>query len=370
MRQKSGNNFWFFLQFVFGIVVIGALVSACSLPGSSSATTTTTSAGTTPTATSSSSHPVAGQPTATGKLSSGAQLPENEVKPLTFNLAYNDAAMENAVAQIYTPGSSTFHQYLTADQIVQRYALSAAQQQQVEDWLTQHGYTIDATDTLHSGIKVHATVATIERSLNIKLQSFTLAGHVFFMQQGVPTLPQPVSSLVASVVGLDNFALPQFQPPAGLLVHGTTLAGNCANYGAKQDLTRNKIAAAYQVNQLYQQGFQGQGMTIGVAEFGDAYSPQDLANYAACVGIATPNVQNINVDGTLASGSGEGEAIMDLELIAGLAPQAQILDYQTDGSSTSFAQSMVDVFNRVASDHKVQVLSVSYGTYESSFSTS
>ena len=372
MGQKSGKNFWFFLQLVFGIVVIGVLVSACSLPGSSSTTTTTTLAGTTPTATSPSStpHPVAGQPTATGNLPSGTQLPENEVKPLTFNLAYNDTAMENAIAQIYTPGSSTFHQYLTADQIVQRYALSTAQQQQVEDWLTQHGYTVDATDALHSGIKVHATVATIERSLNIKLQSFTLAGHVFFMQQGVPTLPQPINSLVASVVGLDNFALPQFKPPFGLLVHGTTLAGNCANYGAKENLTRNKLAAAYQVNQLYQQGYQGQGMTIGVAEFGDSYSPQDLANYAACVGIATPNVQNINVDGNPASGSGQGEAIMDLELIAGLAPQAQILDYQTDGSSASFAQSMVDVFNRVASDHKVQVLSVSYGTYESSFSTS
>ncbi len=372
MRQKSGKNFWFFIQLMFGIVVIGVLVSACSLPGSSSTATTTTSGGTTPTATSqsSNSHPVAGQPTATGKLPSGTQLPENEVKPLTFNLAYNDAAMENAVTQIYTPGSSTFHQYLTADQIVQRYALSTAQQQQVEDWLTQNGYTVDATDALHSGIKVHATVATIERTLNITLQSFTIAGHEFFMQQGVPTLPKAVDSLVASVVGLDNFALPQFQPPFGLLAHGTTLAGNCANYGAKENLTRNKLAAAYQVNQLYQQGFQGQGMTIGVAEFGDAYSPQDLANYAACVGIATPNVQNINVDGNLASGSGEGEAIMDLELIAGLAPQAQILDYQTDGSSTSFAQSMVDVFNRVASDHKVQVLSVSYGTYESSFSTS
>ena len=371
MRQKPRKNLWFFMQMAFGFVVMGVLVSACSLPGSS--TSTTTGTGTTPTATSQSSrsHPVASQPTATGKLPSGTQLPENEVKPLTFNLVYNDSAMENDVAQIYTPGSSTFHQYLTANQIVQRYALTDAQQQQVEDWLTQHGYTIDATDALHSGIKVHGTVATIERTLNIKLQSFTIAGHEFFMQQGVPTLPAPVNSLVSSVAGLDNFAVPQFQPPFGLLAHGgATLAGNCANYGAKQNLTRNKLAAAYQVNQLYQQGYQGQGMTIGVAEFGDTYNPQDLANYAACVGIATPNVQNINVDGNLASGDGQGEAIMDLELIAGLAPQAQILDYQTDGSSTSFEQAMVDVFNRVASDHKVQVLSVSYGTYENALSIS
>ena len=366
MKLKYRGRPWFPIQLMLGIAVIGLLVSACSLTGTQ---TNNTSTGVTPTS-SARSHPVASQPTVTNTHPPGTQLPENEVKPLTFNLSYNDTAMEQDVAQMYTPGSPTFHRFLAPDQVVQRYALSNAQQQQVVDWLAQHGYTVDSTDSLHTSIKVHATVATIERTLDIKLKSFTVDGYTFFMQEGTPTVPQAVGSLVTSVVGLDNFALPQFKPPFGLLTHAASLSGNCSNYGAKGNLTRNKLAAAYQVNQLYQQGFQGQGMTIGVAEFGDTYNPQDLANYAACVGIATPQVQNIDVDGHLAAGSGQGEAILDLELIAGLAPQAQILDYQTDGQSTSFAQSLVDVFNRVASDHKVQVLSVSYGTYESSFSDS
>jgi len=362
------------LQLAFGIAIIALLVGACSLPGAQSTTTTTTTTpatGRTPTATpQKSTHPVADQPTGTGKLPSGTPLPQDEVKPLTFILNYNDTAMEQDVAQMYTPGSATFHKYLTPDQIVQRYALPDVQQQQVIDWLTQHGYGVDSTDALHTSIKVHATVATIEQTLNITLNAYSINGHEFFLQQGEPKLPEPVSSLVASVIGLDNFAFPQFQPPFGFSIHHiASLASDCSKYGANQTLTRNKLAAAYQVNQLYQQGFQGQGMTIGVAEFGDTYSPQDLANYAACAGISAPNVQNVDVDGHLAAGSGQGEAIMDLELIAGLAPKAQILDYQTDGQSTSFAQSMVDVFNRVATDHKVQVLSVSYGTFESAFST-
>ncbi len=368
MNHKVKKALWFPFQLAFGIAIIAFLVSACSLPGIQSTTTPTQTTGLTPTPT---SHTVADKPTGTGKLPGGTPLPQNEVKPLTFTLVYNDTAMEQDVAQIYTPGSSTFHQFLTPDQIVQRYALPGAQQQQVIDWLTEHGYTVDSTDALHTSVKVHATVATIERTLNIKLNAYTINGYEFFLQEGEPKLPAPVSSLVTSVIGLDNFALPQFQPPFGFDARGTTaLSSNCSKYGAKQTLTRDKLAAAYQVNQLYQQGFQGQGMTIGVAEFGDTYSPQDLANYAACVGIAPPSVQNIDVDGHLAAGSGQGEAIMDLELIAGLAPKAQILDYQTDGKSASFAQSMVDVFNRVATDHKVQVLSVSYGTFESAFSTS
>lgn len=371
MNHNHNITRWFPLQLALGLAIICLLVSACSLPGVQSTTNTNTT-GLTPTSTpKQSTHTVASQPPGTGKLPSGTPLPQDEVKPLTFNLAYNDAAMEQDVAGIYTPGSSTFHQYLTPEQIVQHYALSDVQQQQVMNWLTQNGYTIDSTDVLRTAIKVHASVATIERTLHIKLNSYTIDNYQFFLQQGEPKLSGPISSLVSSVIGLDNFAFPQFQPPFGFALHTSTApSSDCSKYGAKQTLTRNKLAGAYQVAQLYEQGYQGDGMTIGVAEFGDSYDPQDLANYAACVGIAPPHVQNIDVDGHLATSAGQGEAIMDLELIAGLAPKAQILDYQTDGQSNSFAQSMVDVFNRVAEDHKVQVLSVSYGTYESAFSSS
>src|SRR6184192_2580385 len=205
------------MQLVLAMTIISLIASACSLSG-----TQNTSSGVTPTV---SAHPspVANQPTGVGTPPSGTQLPENEVKSLTFNLVYNDAAMEQDVAQMYTPGSSTFHQFLTPDQIVQKYALSDDQQKQVMDWLTQHGYSVEATDSLHTSVKVHATVATIERTLNIKLKSFTVAGHTFFMQEGPPTLPQPIGALVSSVVGLDNFALPQFKPPFGLLAHAGSL---------------------------------------------------------------------------------------------------------------------------------------------------
>src|SRR6266702_8474334 len=137
------------MQFVLAMTIISLIASACSLPG-----TQNTTSGVTPTV---SAHPspVANQPVGVGTPPSGRQLPENEVKPLTFNLVYNDAAMEQDVGQMYTPGSSTFHQYLTPDQIVQRYALSDVQRQQVMNWLTQNGYTIDLTDSQRTSINVH-----------------------------------------------------------------------------------------------------------------------------------------------------------------------------------------------------------------------
>ncbi len=363
LKYAHTKRYSWLLQGIVGVVLTAMVLAGCSFPGGS--TNSTTQAGSTPAV----AHPISSKPD-TGKLNGGRDLPANLVKPLTFTLAYNDAAMERDVAQMYTPGSPTFRQYLTPAQIVQRYALSDAQVQTVQNWLTQHGFSIVSIDPLRMAISVQAPVGTIERALNIKLQSYTIAGYQFFLQQSDPVISGPVAAFIQSVVGLDSFAFPIFKPPFGLAYEGSSTGATCAKYGINHSLTSAKLAAAYQLNQLYSQNFMGQGMTIGVAEFGDPFDPRDVAAYASCASVGTPNIKTIDVDGHLAPGSGQGEAALDLEMITGLAPKAQILDYQSALINTSFAQALIDVFNRVAADHKVQVLSVSYGTGESAFSNS
>jgi subtilase family serine protease len=357
---------------VLGSLLLVLFLCSCSLSGTSTSTTTQPASTSTskPIPTQSPQHPIANQPPGAGN-SGGTPLPSNEVKPLAFNLIYNDAAMEHDISQIYQPGSPSFHHYLTTEQIVQRYTLSDSQLQQVKTWLTQQGYTIVAVDPLRSTIQVQGTVATIQNSLHIKLNAYTFLNRQFFMQQGTPVLPPTIASLVQSIVGLNNFALPEFQPPFGLAIQAPqdAMAGNCTKYGAKQTLTSKKLASAYQLDRFHQQNILGQGTAIGIAEFGEPYDPADIAQYAACAGIPTPHIQNIDIDGHVAAGPGEGEAAMDVELAAALAPQAQILVYQASLDNTSFAQALVDVLNRVATDHRVQVLSISYGTGEFMFSS-
>jgi kumamolisin len=375
--KKSSRHPLFSL--LFGAIILGLVMSACTSQSGTITNTNNSSqnspqgnvaaqpAGVTPTQT---THPIASQPPGAKKGTGGTPLPANEVKPLTFNLAYNDASIEHDILQMYIPGSATFHQFLTPNQFVQRYALSNAQLQLVKNWLTSQHYTIVSVDGLRSSIQVTGTVATIESSLNIQLKAYTLLNRTFFMQEGDPKLPASVSPYVQSVVGLNNFAFPEFKPPIGFSLN-TQLVNNtnCKGYGAKQTLTRDKLAGAYQINKLYTQGFQGQGMNVGIAEFDEPFSASDIANYAACAGIAVPKITNIAIDGSVKPGPGEGEAAMDVELVAGLAPKANILVYQASTDNTSFVQAMVDLLNRVATDHQVQVLSISYGTAESNFSS-
>lgn len=378
MKQActSSTSFAYLPRVCLPLFSLLLLLNACISPGTNptthgSVTTTCTHNSTLPVPTT----PLATQPSGGINLPGGTALPTTITQSLTFNLNYDDQAMEQDLQHIYTPGDPLYHHFLTPTQIVHCYAISNTQVQQVDNWLSQQGYHITSIDPLRSSIHVIASVATIERSLNVQLNQYTvpLLGYSFFMQDRLPLLPTTIRPLVQSIVGLDNLAIPLIKLPVGFTTQHsqiTTGTGTCNGYGARQRLTRNKLASAYQINQLYQKSLQGQGMTIGVAEFGDPYNPQDVANYATCAGIPQPSIENIDVDGHLASGSGEGEATMDLELIAGLAPKAHILDYQADLNTTSFSQAFIDVFNRVAVDHRVQVLSVSYGAGEDMFSDS
>jgi len=353
-------------------LLLTLFVSACSSVDTNS-TTSSTIATTLSTPISTLEKILADQPPGTKKAIAGEPLPANQVLPLSFGLTYNDTAFEKDISQIYTPGSPAYRKYLTPEQITQRYAISDQQLQQIQNWLKQAGYTIETVDALRSSIQVHATVGTIQQSLGIQLKSYNLLGQSFYMQDGTPKMPSTVAQLVQSIIGLDNFAVPQFRPPFALTKqNNATLAGNCANYGAKQTLTRDKLAAAYQLDQLYHQNIQGQSMSIGIAEFSEPYDPADIANYTACVGIPTPTIQNVEIDGSVKPGPGAGEAAMDIELVAGLAPQAQIFVYQAKigNDYASFAKGLLDLFNRVATDRRVQVLTVSYGASEDAFNTS
>ena len=66
------------------------------------------------------------------------------------------------------------------------------------------------------------------------------------------------------------------------------------------------------------------------------------------------------VDGGAGSGAGSGEAALDIEMLAGLAPQASIDVYQSPNTNTGF----YDIFKKFAVSDTNRVLSVSWGSCE------
>ncbi|HEY7356395.1 MAG TPA: S53 family peptidase, partial [Ktedonobacterales bacterium] len=291
---------------------------------------------------------------------------------LTIGLQINRQALAEAAQDINDPASPHFGQYLSPQQIAEQFGASTATIQHVTAWLTQQGFQILSTSPLRNSLIVQGSVLQIAQAFQVVLQNMELNGRDFFGPNQAPVLPSDIAPLITSITGLDNFAHLQHPPSQSLALKNqlsqlstnaaqvqTPRLGDCTLYSLI-GVTRDNLAQDYAFNALYQKGIKGQGMKIGIVEVGEPYDRQDVANYAACNG-ANLQVRNINVDGKVPAGSGAGEAALDLEMIAGLAPGAQLIDYQAPQPDD---KSFLDVLNQIAVDDQVQVASISYGEGE------
>jgi kumamolisin len=290
---------------------------------------------------------------------------------LSIGLPIDRQGLAQAAQAIYNPSSSRYGHYLAPSQIARQFGASNAAIQQVSHWLTGQGFQIVSSSPLRTNLVVRATAARIAQAFHLLLQERSLNGRAFFSPSAAPTLPASIAPLITSISGLSNYAqIGHFPLRAASAVSQVTPQagqqpgiGDCTLYGVLGGVTRDKIAQTYAFTQLYNKGFRGEGMKIGVVELGDPYSRNDVANYALCNG-AQLHLRNVQVDGPLPAGAGAGEATLDLEMIAGLAPEAEMLDYQ---ASTNGTNGFLDALNQIAADDQVQVVSVSYGLQEDQF---
>lgn len=109
---------------------------------------------------------------------------------------------------------------------------------------------------------------------------------------------------------------------------------------------------------LYSLGDLGHGVRVAIIEFEPNLS-SDISKYESCYGIST-SVTDVKVDGFSQTGAGSGEAALDIEDVAGLAPSAAIDVYQAPNSSVG----SIDDYTKIVTADKDAVISTSWGLCE------
>lgn len=192
----------------------------------------------------------------------------------------------------------------------------------------------------------------------------------------MPVVPARIAGYILAVTGLDSFSVaPRSRAgrPTTLGRTSPTRAGNCGQFPARA-ATYQKIASAYGYDKLWAQGWHGESMTVNLVEM-DGYDPRDVATYNTCAG-SHVSLNNVNLGAT--SPPPGGEATLDIEMLAGLAPGVRIVDYQEDPAllNTGYGSDSWTAFNnalqRVIDDnaansgnsHAGSVVSISLGGSE------
>ena len=117
------------------------------------------------------------------------------------------------------------------------------------------------------------------------------------------------------------------------------------------------MASAYGFSSLYGQNRVAAGQRVGIYEL-EPFTPSDIQSFQSCYGLSVP-VSTVSVDGG-ATGNQSGEAALDIEMVAGLAPSSSITVY----SGPDFGVGPIDTYSAMVNDAPAPVLTTSWGQCE------
>jgi subtilase family serine protease len=296
-------------------------------------------------------------------------------------------ALTAAAYAVSTPGSASYHQYLTAKQFHAKYDATAATVKAVKDWLSGAGFKITGTEASNRYVDIAGTVANAQAAFGVQIADYSHDGLTVQAPEGALTAPTALGDAVIAVDGVDttpSMVAPKSQKPAPPPTLFKNAQPCSAYYGEKVDTTQLFNGAAlpyapcgYNANQLRgayvgSSALTGAGVTVAIT---DAYaSPtmfSDAKAYFAGSGGGQPfrsaqyseslpgTFTRVN-DGSHQCGENGwyGEETLDVEAVHAIAPDANIRYY---GAASCYDRDFLDTFSRINDENRAQVVSNSWG---------
>jgi len=214
----------------------------------------------------------------------------------------------------------------------------------VKQFLEDHGITVENYYERTRTLQVRGTAAAMQAAFSVTLaRYFGESGDQFRARSGSIYVPDAVASDITAVLGLDdrNTARPW---------HAVA-----PRAGGGAPLTPLQVAKAYQ----FPAG-DGHGQTVGVIELGGAFVQKDLDAYLASLGVPSAPVTVVPVMGVKPTpdgpGGADGEVMLDAEIIAAIAPAANLRVYFGPNTTAGFLAAINQALHDGA-----DVISISWG---------
>ena len=279
--------------------------------------------------------------------------PTNTSQTLSLSIGLklrNVDVLNNYARDIANPRSVNFHRFLTAAQFESAFAPAISIYADVLQYLQKAGFTITQTYKHRMLIVLSSSVGRVEQVFHVTINNYTAPdGTSFYSNTSDPLVAAALIGFIQNITGLNNAAhfthtpISQKSVSAKTGVNAPTIT--CPTHGNGY-FTPDQTATAYNLNGLYNAGYQGEGQTIALFEF-DSTPLNDIKNYESCFGHSHASIQTIITHGPVPADLGQIEVELDAEVILSAAPalgQLRIYEASNDatGLSANWAQIVQD----------------------------
>lgn len=273
----------------------------------------------------------------------------------------DEASLDKLIKEQNDPASPGFRNYLGPEDFAARFSPTQQDVDAVIGFLKDNGLAIVEVTPNRTLIEAEGTVAQLETAFAVTINSYKIklpsgATRSYLSNDRDPTIPGRLAAIVESVMGLDTYA--EFE--SRLRVKEPQERQTRAPYG----FSPQEISTVYQYpNDLNPNvkgaRLSGKGKTIAIAT-AHIYLQADIDEYWKQYNIVrTGTLTDVYVGGK--STTPNGETTLDLQTASSLAPGADIIMYMSvDPRFVNFTKT----FNKVVTDNKADIMSISWGLCE------
>ena len=319
-------------------------------------------------------------PLATAANDRGAaadDLKLDRIKLILRRSAEQETALRQRIAEMHTPGSSHYHQWLTPDQFGKQFGASDEDIATLQNWLATHGFTEAKVNPGKQTLEFSGNVAQFRSTFHAQIRKFEVKGQLHTAIASDPQIPAALTPLVGGFASLDNFPLKshseylgkaQYNPKTDHATADWTIGS--ASTGYIFALAPQDFWVQYDLNSLYHAGVNGAGQTIAIVNesnidvalvnsfrslFGLPYNPPQVI-----LDGNDPGVDGINnPDG----GNGASvEAYLDVEWAGAVAPNATI--DLVIGADTALENGLYLALEHAVYGNVAPIVSLSFGECE------
>jgi kumamolisin len=313
----------------------------------------------------------------------------DSTQTLTIVLQRTDQAGFDAyLGRLQDPAAADFRKYLAPQEVADRFGPSVDDYAAVKTYFATQNLRIIEESANRLTLVVSGERDRLAAALGTEIREYEIVGRTFSANVGDPRLPADIARRVQAIAGLSTLATPRpmFRAINRVFCKGE---GEAAGYtrtniladgynecrtAIKDCTAKGRINADDETqiigvcNQFHYpptsprehgdapsggpvpwKDADGAGQTVGITAF-DTYARSDVADYLGYFGLPANTIQNlsdVHVGGGAATGTDQGEVLLDIDTVMLIAPGASVVVYDAPFSGAGTFQNL---FNRMIND--------------------
>jgi subtilase family serine protease len=284
--------------------------------------------------------------------------------------AEQETALDEFIAALHDPHSASYRQWLTADELGQKFGPSEQDLDTILGWLRGQGFTVNLVHKSGLLVDISGTAGEVRNAFHTEIHQYNVNGEQHIANSSDPKIPAAFAPVVVGFASLNDF-----RPKAMFMKPLPNLTIKCSGCPDGFDNlviyleTPPDFATIYNVSPLYTatKKVTGKGQTVVVLEDSDIQAA-DVATFRKAFGLSSfsgkfsqihpgPGCADPGINGEII------EASLDAEWAGAVAPDANV-ELASCADTNTLGGELLAAVNLVDRASPPPIMSLSFGNCE------